>query len=399
MPTERLYYNDSLLTEFESTVTGTRDHEGRAAVTLDRTAFYPTSGGQPFDIGTLGSAAVVDVVDDEETGEILHVLDRPLERGVTVTGKIDRSRRLDHMQQHTGQHILSAAFEKLHQARTVSFHLGAETSTIDLDREVNAAAVAHAERLANEIVWDDRPIGIRYATEDEAALLPLRKEPKRTGTLRLVDIPECDLSACGGTHVPRTGVIGLIGIIGTERFKGGLRVSFVCGGRALARFGRMRMALDESIRRISVHPDELPAAIERLQEDHKALRQTLRAQQEKLAGSEAAGLKSRGETVDGITLVVEHAAGWDATGVKLLASSLTATPGVTAGIIGDGNPAPLAIARSEDGRIDASAVLRQVIAELGGKGGGKPGMAQGAISAPPGAILESLRKALRAALA
>src|SRR5687768_16569249 len=130
MPTERLYYNDSLLTEFESTVTGTRDHEGRTAVTLDRTAFYPTSGGQPFDIGTLGGAAVVDVVDDEETGEILHVLDRPLERGATVTGRIDRSRRLDHMQQHTGQHILSAAFEKLGiapGARTISFHLGAAT--------------------------------------------------------------------------------------------------------------------------------------------------------------------------------------------------------------------------------------------------------------------------------
>lgn len=397
--TTRLYYDDSLLLEFDATVTGARAHEGRPAVTLDRTAFYPTSGGQPFDIGTLGGASVVDVVDDEAAGEILHVLDRPLAEGAAVAGRIDRARRLDHMQQHTGQHILSAAFEKLHQARTVSFHLGAQASTIDLDRDVPAAAVAQAEGLANDIVWDDRPVGIRYATEDEAALLPLRKEPKRAGTLRLIDVPDCDLSACGGTHVPRTGVIGMIAIAGTERFKGGLRVSFVCGGRALARFGRLRTAVDDSIKRVSVHPEDLPSAIERLQDENKTLRHTIRGQQEKLAASEAAGLMSRGNEIGGVTLIVEHLAGWDAQGIKLLASLLTAAPGVVAALAGEGDPAPVAIARSEDGRIDAGGVLREVIGELGGKGGGKAGMAQGAISAAAPAILASFRKILRAALA
>lgn len=397
--TTRLYYDDSAITEFDATVTGVHDHEGRPAVTLDRTAFYPTSGGQPFDAGTLGGAAVVDVIDDEETGEILHVVDRRLAEGSSVRGSIDRARRLDHMQQHTGQHILSAAFEKLHHARTVSFHLGTEMSTVDLDREVNAAAVASAERLANDVVWDDRPIGIRYATEDEAALLPLRKEPKRTGRLRLIEVPDCDLSACGGTHVPRTGVIGMIAVAGVERFKGGLRVSFVCGSRALARFARMRTALDDSIKRLSVHPGELPAAIGRLQHEIKTQRQTIRAQQEKLAASEAQALRRGAEITNGIALVVAYVAGWDSNGIKLLASILTSGPGVVAALVGAGSPAPVVIARSEDARLDAGEVLRGLLAELGGKGGGKVGMAQGAVSAEAAPIRAELRTRLLAALA
>ena len=397
--TTRLYYEDSTLTDFEAVVTGVREHDGRPAVTLDRTAFYPTSGGQPFDTGTLGAASVVDVVDDEESGEILHVLDRTVEQGSAVKGSIDRARRLDHMQQHTGQHILSAAFEKLHQARTVSFHLGAETSTIDLDREVGPAAVAAAERLANEVVWDDRAVAIRYASEEEAARMPLRKEPKRTGTLRLIEVPDCDLSACGGTHVPRTGVIGMIAIAGVERFKGGLRVSFVCGARALARFARMRTALEESVKRISVHPDELPAAIGRLQDEMKAQRQTLRAQQETLAESRAAELRTAAEIADGVALVVAYVAGWDAGGIKLLASSLTSGPGVVAALVGDGTPTPVVIARSADGRIDAGEILRALLAELGGKGGGKPGMAQGAVSVEAAPAIAELRTRLLAALA
>ena len=399
MPTERLYYEDSLLLDFDAKVSAVREHDGQPAVVLDRTAFYPTSGGQPFDLGTLGAASVLDVIDDEESGEILHVLDRKIDEGAAVRGSIDRARRLDHMQQHTGQHVLSAAFEKLHQARTVSFHLGAESSTIDLDREVGAAGVATAELLANQVVWDDRPIAIRYASEDEAALLPLRKEPKRKGRLRLIEVPDCDLSACGGTHVPRTGVIGMIAASGVERFKGGLRVSFVCGGRALAKFGRMRAAIDDSVKRISVHPDELPAAIFRLQDEIKSQRQMIRAQQSKLAESEAAGLKAAADIANGVALVVAYVAGWDAGGLKLLASALTSGPGVVAALVGDGTPAPVVIARSDDGRIDAGEVLRGLLDELGGKGGGKAGLAQGAVNAEAAPVRAELRTRLLAALA
>lgn len=397
--TTRLYYDDSLLLEFDAVVTGAREHDGRPAVTLDRTAFYPTSGGQPFDTGTLGEATVVDVVDDEGAGEVVHVVDRPLAVGTPVKGAIDRARRLDHMQQHTGQHILSAVFESLHHAKTVSFHLGTELSTIDLDREVGAAAVAAAERRANEVVWDNRMVGVRYASEAEAAALPLRKESRRTGTLRLVEVPDCDLSACGGTHVPATGAIGLIAVTGTERFKGGLRVSFACGARALARFARLRAAIDDSIKRLSVLPEELPAAIGRLQDENKAQRQAIRAQQEKLAQSEASALRARGEQVGGVTLVAAHMSGWDAVGIKLLASILTQTPSTVVALAGDGDPAPVVVARSDDGALDAGSVLRQAIEELGGKGGGKPGMAQGAVSAPPAQAAAALGSRARAALA
>ena len=397
--TQRLYYDDSLLLDFDATVTASRERDGRPAVVLDRTAFYPTSGGQPFDLGRLGDASVVDVVDDEADGAILHVLDRKIDEGAKVKGTVDRARRLDHMQQHTGQHILSAAFEKLHQARTLSFHLGADSSTIDLDRDPGAAAVAAAERLANEVIWDDRPISIRYASEEEAALLPLRKEPKRTGRLRLIEVPDCDLSACGGTHVPRTGMIGMIAVAGVERFKGGLRVSFVCGGRALARFAKMRASIEESVKRISVHPDELPAAIGRLQDEIKGQRQNIRAQQVKLAESEAAALRTSAEIANGVALVVAYTPGWDANGIKVLASTLTSGPGVVAALVGDGSPAPVVIARSEDARVDAGEILRGLLNELGGKGGGKPSMAQGAVNAEAAPVRAELRTRLLAALA
>lgn len=394
----RLYYDDSLLLTFDATVTGTREHEQRTAVTLDRTAFYPTSGGQPFDTGTLDDVRVLDVVEDERTGDVLHVVDGHLEVGSRVRGVVDRARRFDHMQQHTGQHVLSAAFEALQGARTVSFHLGAETSTIDLDREAGPEAVAAVERHANEVIWDDRAVTVRYVSEEEAAALPLRKESKRTGTLRLVEIPGCDLSACGGTHVPRTGAIGAIAIAATERFKGGLRVTFVCGGRALAHFGRLRTAVSESVKRISVHPDELPAAIDRLQADNKQLRHTIRAQQEKLAVSEAVALLDGAEVIGGVRVVAAQVPGWDAGGLKLLAAALASDTGVAAALVGDGTPPPVLVVKSDDVACDAGAVLRVVTEQLGGKGGGRPAMAQGAVSATPDAACEALRDALRAAL-
>src|SRR5262249_44364733 len=226
--------------------------DGRTHVFLDRTAFYPTSGGQPFNTGTLGGLRVVDVV-DEDGGRIAHVLERGgLSEGQTVTGVIDWPRRFDHMQQHTGQHVLSAAFSRLFDARTVSFHLGDEVSTIDLAKEMKPDQIEAAEVEANRVVWEDRPVAIRFASKDEAAAMPLRKESLRDGTLRLIDVEDFDLSACGGTHVARTGAIGVIAVAGSERFKGGQRLAFLCGGRALRRFGAMRDVLTASVRLLSV---------------------------------------------------------------------------------------------------------------------------------------------------
>src|SRR5690349_18633469 len=270
--TDRLYYADPYLREFDATIERIASRDGRTVVTLDRTAFYPTSGGQPFDTGTLGPFRVVDVV-DEDDGTVAHVVEPRTENqepqnqnqepGASLHGSIDWPRRFDHMQQHTGQHVLSAAFERLFRIRTVSFHLGAEVSTIDLAREASAAELAAAEAEANRVVWDDRPVAIRYASAEEAAQLPLRKEPKRGGTLRLIDVADFDLSACGGTHVSRTGAIGVIAVARWDRFKGGQRLEFVCGGRALRAYRSLRDSTAASVRLLSVLPDELPGSIER----------------------------------------------------------------------------------------------------------------------------------------
>jgi alanyl-tRNA synthetase len=289
--TERLYYHDAHATEFDATVISIVPIPGtptRRGVTLDRTAFYPTSGGQPFDTGTLGAARVVEVIDDDDGG-VVHVVEGEVPVG-PVHGRIDWSRRFEHMQQHTGQHVLSAAFDRLLHVGTVSFHLGSASSTIDLAREVTADEIARVEREANRVVWEDRPVTIRFADADEAARLPLRKESRREGTLRLVEVEDFDVSACGGTHVARTGAIGIIAVAGSEKFKGGTRLEFLCGERALSGFHALGDSVAASVRLLSVLPAELPSGIERLQTDARELRRQIKDLQTRLAGHEATGL-------------------------------------------------------------------------------------------------------------
>ena len=275
--TERLYYRDAYAREFDAAVVGVdavSKRPGHFAAVLDRTAFYPTSGGQPFDTGILGTARVVDVVDADD-GRIVHVVEGTIAAG-PVHGAIDWPRRFEHMQQHTGQHVLSAAFDRLVQVQTVSFHLGTSSSTIDLAREVSADEIARAEAEANRVVWENRPVTIRFANADEVAALPLRKESKREGVLRLVDVEDFDVSACGGTHVARTGAIGIIAVAAFEKFKGGTRLEFLSGGRALAGYHSLRDAVAASVRLLSVLPAELPAAIDRGQTDARDLRRQVK---------------------------------------------------------------------------------------------------------------------------
>lgn len=373
--TERLYYTDPSCQAFSARVTRGFEHEGRAAVTLDRTAFYPTSGGQPFDTGALGEARVVDVIELED--DVVHLLDRPLPEGAAVDGRIDWDRRIDHMQQHTGQHVLSAVFERLSGHRTVSFHMGSEVSTIDLSREVTADEVARAEDEANQVIWADTPIGIRFATAEEAAALPLRKESVRTGTLRLIEVPGVDLSACGGTHVPRTGAIGGLVVTGWERFKGGARVSFACGGRAVRSHRRLAAAVSGSVRVLSVLPADLPAAIERLQADGKDQRKAVKALQERLAVFEAEALLASASTINGVRVVAKVLEGYDAAGLKTMASAVTAVPDAAVAFLSAGTPLQIVIARSPGLAIDAGALLRTLVERFGGRGGGKADLAQG----------------------
>ena len=219
-------------------------------------------------------------------------------------GAIDWARRFDHMQQHTGQHVLSAAFDRLLSVRTVSFHLGSTASTIDLAREVSADEIVRAEREANRVVWDNRPVAIRFADAADAATLGLRKETTREGVLRVIDVEDFDVSACGGTHVARTGAIGIIAVAAFEKFKGGTRLEFLCGGRALAGYHALRDAVAASVRLLSVLPAELPAAIDRGQTDARDLRRQVKDLQTQLAGHEANALAERAEPVGAARVVL-----------------------------------------------------------------------------------------------
>jgi alanyl-tRNA synthetase len=374
--TQRIYYTDPYCVSFEAQVTRAFTHEKRPAVTLDRTAFYPTSGGQPFDTGRLGGARVIDVIDAED-GSIAHLLDVPLGEGARVEGAIDWARRFDHMQQHTGQHVLSAAFQHLFDNRTMSFHMSGDVSTIDLASEVTPEAIEDAEREANRVVWEDRPVSIRFVSAEEAAALKLRKEPARGGTLRLIDVADFDLSACGGTHVSRTGAIGIVAVSAWERFRGGARVTFVCGNRALRMFRTYRDAITGSIRSLSVLPEELPASIDRIQTESKELRRTLKSMQDALATHEAARLVAEAPVVSGVGIIVRALHGWDAAGLKSVAVAATARERVAAALFSTSSPAVAVVARGRDVNVDAQSVLKRLVGEFGGRGGGKPDLAQG----------------------
>ena len=391
MSSERLYYTDPYLVEFDAVVREVRPEKDRWRVVLDRTAFYPSSGGQPFDTGTLDDVNVVDVL-EEEDGAVIHIVDRGLEINSRVRGHIDWTRRFDHMQQHTGQHLLSAAFERESGARTVSFHLGTLVSTIDLDRELAADRIGAVEDAANKILWEDREISVSFVTAGEAAKLPLRKEPMREGDLRIVDINDYDLSACGGTHVRRTGAIGVIAISGVERFKSGLRVEFVCGGRALRTYRDLKSAVSGSVRLLSVLPDELPSAIEKLQVAGRAQQKLQEALYERLAAHEAEALAASAAKVDGVNVVCAAVSGWDASGLKKLASSIAAKPATVAVLLTTEAPTLIAVARSQDVPLDAGALLKKLMDRFGGRGGGKGAMAQGGgLTGDTATILDAAR--------
>ena len=404
--TDRLYYTDPYLREFEGVITAIDRRGDQFVAVLDRTCFYPTSGGQPFDVGTLGDHPVVDV-SDQEDGSILHVLENPnsttptsagrtptLHVGDRVRGAIDWGRRFDHMQQHSGQHVLSAAFDRLFKVRTVSFHLGASASTIDLAREVSAKEITAAEDAANEVVWEDRPVSIRYATAEEAARLPLRKEPVREGTLRLIDVQDFDLSACGGTHVARTGAIGTIVVGAVERFKGGSRIEFFCGGRAVKRFRALRETIGAATKLLSAGLDDLPAAIERLQADAREQKRALVALHSELARFRAIELAAAAEPIASGRVVLE-AIDADAQGLKTLASAICASGGLAAVLVSTRRPALAVVCRSAGVAMNAKDLLGALTATFGGRGGGTPEMAQGGgLDAAPDAILVEARRRL-----
>ncbi len=389
--TERLYYSQPALQAFDAIVVRAEPRGEHTAMWLDHTAFYPTSGGQPHDLGTLAGAPVVDVQDDDE-GNVMHLVGAGAPQvGATVHGVIDWTRRFDHMQQHTGQHLLSAVTERLFSARTVSFHLGSESSTIDLDRELTPAQLARVEHEANAVIWRDGPVTIRFVTEEDARRLPLRKESVRAGTLRLVEIEGVDLSACGGTHVERTGAIGQLALNGSERFKGGQRLEFLCGRRALEKFQQLREVTAASIRQLSVLPEELPGAIERLQQELKEQKRASAALQVSLAGYEALTLTHGAEPFNAGHVVLQVVDA-DAVKLKALASAVAQRPGHVAVLVSRTAPVLAVAARAADATTSCQELIASLAKQFGGRGGGKSDLAQcGGLDASPDDIIAAVR--------
>ena len=416
MPAERLYYADSTQTAFTATVTDIRERSrsGGASlwqVALDRTAFYPTSGGQPHDTGTLAATApsgatleapIVDV-DEDEQGEVWHLTHKPLLAGTVVEGRIDWPRRLDHMQQHSGQHLLSALFHRELGAPTVSFHLGDTVSTIDLAADALAAnRIERIELLANAVIAEARPMTQHTVSEAEAEQLlaqgRLRKLPSRGGDIRLITIPDLDLNACGGTHLNSTSQIGPLMIRGVERVRQGLRVSFVCGHRALATARADDALLGQLGRELSMGRADLLVALNRMKSESRATAKEQQRLREDLANYHAARLLVEDAPHHNLRIVRRTFPDRDVDYVKLLAARLTDAAPHTVALLASTqqSPATLVIATGKDLAKDANRLLRGALAPCGGRGGGSPTLAQGQI--PPeqlAAALDGLEAELR----
>jgi len=372
---ERLYYTDCYLKEFSARVIRTSPESRGARVHLDRTAFYPESGGQPSDRGTLAGIPVLDVI--EEGGDVVHILaDSPA--GESVQGSIDWERRFDHMQQHTGQHILSGAFERTGGYKTVSFHLGTESATIDLDSDrVGTKQIEGAEELANRVVFENRPVQISFRPAAETQQLDLRKPTFREGDIRLVEVEGFDLSACGGTHVSRTGGVGIISIRKVERAKGLTRVEFVCGGRGLRRARQDFAILSEAARLFSTGWENVPELIAKQAQDLRDMSKSLQRLVEDWAELEAAQLWQQAPEKGGVRVVqclFESAEGKKA---KVVAHALGKQAGAIALIAVKGTPSALFFSQTPDGKANLSEVMKQTLAKFGGKGGGSRDFAQG----------------------
>jgi len=410
--TERLYYHDPFLYEFEGQITEVvpaAEINGRHGVFLDRTAFYPTSGGQVHDTGWISLESpsdpaklrVTEVVEAED-GRVVHYLeaDKPPERGTRIRGLIDPARRRDHMQQHSGQHVLSAAFIRLFDMPTVSFHMGDDYCSIDLEGPaLSAQQVEQAELLANQIVQENRPVEIKFVTQEEAQNLGLRKAPRTDkDELRLIEIQDFDLSACGGTHVRGTGQIGCILLRKTERVRQGWRVEFACGQRAVSTARHDFNTLTEAAALFSGHIWDVPQQVRKSVEEIRAVRKSSEHLLEELAELQAARLLAEATTVGGRKLIVRVFSDRDLTFIRLLAQKLThLEANLVALLAASSEQSSLVFAQSEGMPFDMGALLKETLNELGGRGGGSRVMAQGGAPRAAGveAALEKIASRLR----
>jgi alanyl-tRNA synthetase len=408
--TDRLYYHDSFLYDFEAEVREVSESP-RPSVILDRTAFYPTSGGQIHDTGLfyVGADAFVrpaseasvsaretlqvTEVADTQDGKVIHYLEAPpkdLKPGSKIRGQIDATRRRDHMQQHSGQHVLSAAFIRLYNFPTVSFHMADDYCSIDLDAPaLNKEQIESAERLANEIILENRRVDIRFVTLAEATKLGLRKlPPTERDELRLIDIQDFDLTACGGTHVAHTGQIASILLRKTEKVRQGTRVEFVAGQRAVATARRDFSTLTEAAALFSAHIYDVPQQARKSLDEIKALRKLREQSLEELATAQAAALLAETPETNGRKLVVRTFVDRELNFIKLMAQKLTRQAPNAIALLATTSPQPsLVFAQSPGQPYDMGALLKETMTKLGGRGGGSKDMAQG--GSPNSEALES----------
>jgi alanyl-tRNA synthetase len=371
LETKRLYLRDAYQIEFEARILERGLREKKPALILDQTCFYPESGGQPYDQGWMNGERVIKVFDEGES--IVHVLERDIE-AEGIKGKIDWQRRFDHMQQHSGQHILSQSFVELCGAKTLSFHLGESVSTLEIGlRKASDEEVERVERRANEIIFEDREVKIHFLSEDEVGRLPLRKPPPKKKRIRVIEISGFDYTACGGTHVGRTGEVGLVKIIKWERIRDNVRFEFLCGNRALQDYSAKNRILRELVNRYTVHESEVLSSVEKLSSDLKSQKQKCRKLQQTIAQYEAQEIiKKADESIISQTFT-------DRTHeeVRNLALNIIHSGDfiVLFGLKGE-ERGHLVLARSEGFDIDMRELIPLVSSLIKAKGGGNPSLVE-----------------------
>ncbi|MCO5204885.1 MAG: DHHA1 domain-containing protein [Anaerolineae bacterium] len=401
MTDNRLYYDDAYTNRFTATVVERTMVDGCPAVVLDQTYFYPTSGGQPHDTGRLDACLVVDVLTRDADDAILHVLDTWPDE-VTISAEIDWPRRFDHMQQHTGQHILSRAFVQLADANTIGFHLSPDSVTIDLDiPHLSSEQLDAVETLSNQIVWDNRPITASFMSKSDALQLALRKVPDVDGdTLRIVEIAGFDWNACGGTHVAHTGEVGLIKIVKLDRQRGNLRVEFCCGQRALLDYRAKNGVVNQISAELTCGYWEIGSNLTKMRTELQAARKTIKQQQATLLQYEADQLHATGEEMESATVIARVFTERDSAEIRNLANQISRKPGTIVLFAVYAPATALIFARAKDVDGDMADLLQRVLHQLGdGKGGGSSTFAQGSTNAlyngkqPPAALFAALAAA------
>ncbi|MGG5252808.1 alanyl-tRNA editing protein [Neobacillus sp. SM06] len=377
----KLYYEDAYLQSFSTEVVKqAKDERGNDYLVLTQTAFYPTGGGQPHDTGTINGYNVIDV--EEVNGEIRHYVDKAFaELPSEVSGKINWERRFDHMQQHAGQHILSAAFDQLFHYRTVSFHLGQEGLTIDIDTEyLTTEEAMKAEDLANKMILENRPIETKWVRPEELSAYPLRKETKVKENIRLVIIPDYDYNGCGGTHPKTTGEVRAIKILNWERQKQKIRVHFICGERVLHQFGKKQTALLDLTRLLNVPEQELPAAVQKLLDGNKETEKALEHAQEQLLAYEAKELQSESKPFAHsevyLTRVFENRTIQELQKLARMIAAANDRANVFFAAE-NGDRLQVVFARGTAGTISMKNLLSEALGLINGKGGGNDTFAQG----------------------